>query len=154
MPLGDGYWLRIKDGKLLRCAEHLQCVLDAPKQFGLRSQDTQGTREDVLRRVLANGWIRVRSHGGETIFEFDAPRDDAMLAIKDCDVLGPMSYVRIGDLRTRTYITCQGSEILNAEDPAEVLGVSMVADLKPGGLQPLHEKARKLAVALSTPRRK
>jgi len=76
MAFGHGYWLHL-DGRMLPIHEHLSAVLDAPEKFDLRGVPRQGMRESpdayrerVLSEVFRNGWIRVRSHGGKTVFEY------------------------------------------------------------------------------------
>jgi hypothetical protein len=144
MPFGEGYWLNAYTGDLVRVYEHFQEVQAHPRKFGLTRAAVVGDREAVLRKVLRNGWIRVRSGGGETVCEFECSRSDAMFTIqhaaKRFEIFGEYSTVRINDLRNNASVVVRGSEIIDAEDPADVLGVSMVAGKKPSRKQAIQER--------------
>ena len=132
MPTGEGFWLNVATGKAIPVIEHLAYVTSYPTKFGLRRiEDRMGSREEILRRVLRNGWIRVRATGDSTVFEFDASRDDAMWSIKRfckrTGIPGLYTTARINDVRTRTSVDVSGTDILTADDPAALLGFSLIA---------------------------
>jgi len=134
VPIGEGWWLRIRDGRAFPVEEHLAAVLVTPSRFGLARGDSIGTREEILRRVLKNGWIRVRYADSYTVFEFDAPREDAMMVIQrfaeDAGTPGTYGTARINALRTRTSVEVTGADLLVVSDPVELLGVTLVAGRK------------------------
>lgn len=77
MPLGEGWWLNQK-GKHIEVMEHLYAVQERPKTFGLTrknvaqeiGESADDARVRILTRVMKNGWIRVRSYKGTTVFEY------------------------------------------------------------------------------------
>ena len=108
MPLGEGYWLNLATGKAVAISEHFTYVRAHPDLFGLAAHDLVGDRTTVLKRVLLNGWCRVRSHAGGTIFEFDSPDwDGSLLAIigfmHDQGISGK-NWVQVADIHRRRML--------------------------------------------------
>jgi len=134
----------MEDGVALVASEHFREVQNAPGRFGLGKDVSKSPadRTIVLKQVLKNGWIRVRSHGGYTVFEFDGPRADGMWAIrtfcKRHGIIG-LHSVKINDVRTGTSVVLKADDIIQAEDPEELLGFSVYASKEETGDDVLTE---------------
>lgn len=77
MPVGEGWWLHPRR-EPRAVYEHLSAVQDDPRVYGMSAaaveprlrETAEDHRHRVLTSVLQNGWIRVRSHQGYTVFEY------------------------------------------------------------------------------------
>lgn len=69
MPTGIGWWISPK-GKVYEIHEHFSFVQEKPKLFGFTEREAEtwddDDRDDVLRKVVSRGWIRVRNLTYET----------------------------------------------------------------------------------------
>jgi hypothetical protein len=83
--MADGWWLRIEDGKAFEVYDHAMDFYGEPslaKKMGnmntfkqlheenLVPERTGQNREEVVKRVMDDGFIRVREHGHSVTFEF------------------------------------------------------------------------------------
>ncbi len=94
MPLGKGYFLNRRTGRLHLVEEHASDVIKRPKRYGLTEeniQDTIGTtavdagyglteeeRGLIIRLVTANGFIRIRYHKDRLGYQFTGDPHDAL----------------------------------------------------------------------------
>jgi len=72
MPIGEGWWLNYRTDESVPIYEHWEAVQADPHKFGVADLDAETldkNRQGTLEAVLKNGWIRVRSHKGSTVYE-------------------------------------------------------------------------------------
>lgn len=110
--MNDGWWLRIEDGKAFEVHDHAMDFYGDPslaKKMGnvktfqqvheeeLVPQRTGANRDEVVKRVMDDGFIRVRGHGSSVTFEFIQRPQAALDAIFMFGVkyLGPMTDLLI-----------------------------------------------------------
>lgn len=115
MPIGAGWWLNPEDGRALEIFEHLDAVLSEPRTFGLRptpalhrGESADDFRTRVLTEVMQNGWIRVRSYQGSTVFEFWHLDEDVADAVWQFigDVLGAtMGELRLSEVESGIIVS-------------------------------------------------
>lgn len=87
MPLGTGWFIEVKTGAEIPVDDHAVAASQEPVRFGLSPAEVSGLnprsprqRIEILRRVLRNGFVRVREHRGRVVFEFDWPETEAVFA--------------------------------------------------------------------------
>ena len=129
MPRGEGYFIEIKTGEVIPIYEHLADVQSRPKRYGLTSEEIKPSRPgmpreevrcEVLRRVFRNGFIRVRTDGDGTVFEFDSAGARAIRVIRRfIRKKGLVGHhrVRINDLGLSRSVEATGREILTPRKP-------------------------------------
>jgi len=84
MPAGRGWFLDTKTGEAIEIEEHAAAVRDSPSRFRVRPENIEGKeREDILRLVIARGFIRVRWNNRGVVFEFDGNRAKALHLIRE-----------------------------------------------------------------------
>lgn len=84
MNTGEALWLHVPTGEIVDVREHESTVRSSPQTFGLTPEKAQQirTREDLLKTVMKNGWVRMRRHREYIAFEHMYPnRVDLNLAL-------------------------------------------------------------------------
>lgn len=129
MVMGEGWFINIYTGESVGVGEHMQAVKDNPGKYGLSPEDITD-RENTLLRVLRNGWVRVRRHKAEAVFEFDSSDPEkAMRTIQEFMLekgIIKYAYVRINAIRQHKSTSGRAKDIISDIDidPMKPLGVA------------------------------
>jgi hypothetical protein len=133
MPMGEGFWLHTRSGRWEPVFEHLDAILEDPKNYGLsdiqvavkRGESAEDRRERVLIAAMKKGWIRVRSHRGYTVFEYWKLNRRVADAIFEfiVDVLGagPAATYQMNELASGRGFTVNAADFYNQVE-AQIAG--------------------------------
>lgn len=157
MPLGEGWFLHATTGEIISVHEHATDVIRNPERYGLARSDVAGLstfepaeREAIIRKVLANGFIRVRGHRGSWVFEHGWPnRADVLFAVAQFATklgLGEYATVDVHNVNNaHDQYTVAVKDLLDPEKVGELGGFSVLDHRLLTGLD-------RLAEALGLPR--
>ena len=108
MPLGEGWFIDLETGEFIAIYEHARAVLACPDRYRLKKEDVAGIhpvrdRIVLLRKVLANGFVRVRFHKNDLVIEYDFPDRETVLGhmrrFAEKYQLGENTNARINNVR-------------------------------------------------------
>lgn len=121
-PASYGYFVNATTHQVILIRDHAKDACANPNQLGLDDLDFEDVdpvqqRIEVLRRVLSNGWLRVRHRGAEASVEHIADWIDVLEAIAETTHevrLGEWTYLVFRNVDTRQELCLYVRDLLIA----------------------------------------
>ena len=118
----SGWWIS-PECKIIYVDDHFGYLLEHPDMFGIKKPDVPFSpkgpdREVWLRKVMADGWVRVREHKGYTTYEFWEMNNNTFHNIKQhLKALGLSSTdpILLSELNKENHLNTTAEYILSEE---------------------------------------